>query len=573
MKNLSIQKQLTLAFGALVVLVLLVSTFAVQSLSSLNAKFASYVEGEAKRETLAVNVLNTANRRAIAVRDMVLVRTPADRQAQQAVAVKAHGELQSTLKALKDEVATAPDVGARDRTLVAAIDKVETAYSPVALAIVQLAAADRREEAIDKMNIECRPLLAELIAAADAYIAYTHEQAESKVQAAAAAYAVQRSLLLLVSALTLAIAVGLGWLITRRLLAALGAEPVDLSDAARRVAEGDLGPVRGADTATAGSVLASMGAMQAQLVGLIGQVRGSADSIATASAQIAQGNSDLSSRTEQQAAALQQTAATMDELGNTVRGNADNARQANQLARGASDVAVKGGTVVSEVVATMKGINDSSRQIAEIISVIDGIAFQTNILALNAAVEAARAGEQGRGFAVVAGEVRNLAKRSADAAKQIKTLITHSVEQVAQGSVLVDQAGQRMEEIVGAIQRVSDMVGEISAASVEQSQGVSQVGQAVSQMDQVTQQNAALVEESAAAAESLREQAHHLVQTVAVFRLDNSATHHAAVVDAQPVALRAVPAPRTAARRQPLSVAPKVRLAAAHHGADAWEAF
>ena len=209
----------------------------------------------------------------------------------------------------------------------------------------------------------------------------------------------------------------------------------------------------------------------------------------------------------------------MDQLGTTVRNNADNARQANQLAQGASSVAERGGEVVGRVVETMKGINDSSRQIADIITVIDGIAFQTNILALNAAVEAARAGEQGRGFAVVAGEVRSLAQRSAEAAKEIKALITASVERVDQGSQLVDQAGQTMQEIVGAIRRVSDIVGEISAASTEQSTGVQQIGQAVTQMDQATQQNSALVEQSAAAASSLREQAGRLVEAVAVFRL------------------------------------------------------
>jgi len=248
--------------------------------------------------------------------------------------------------------------------------------------------------------------------------------------------------------------------------------------------------------------------------------------VATASAQIAQGNQDLSGRTEQQASALQQTAATMDELGSTVRNNADNAKQANQLALGASAVAVRGGGVVGQVVETMKGINQSSRKIADIIGVIDGIAFQTNILALNAAVEAARAGEQGRGFAVVASEVRSLAQRSAEAAKQIKVLISASVERVEQGTAQVDQAGRTMEEIVGAIKRVSDIVGEISAASAEQSSGVSQVGEAVTQMDQATQQNAALVEESAAAAQSLQQQAQQLVEAVAIFKLQQDERAH-----------------------------------------------
>jgi methyl-accepting chemotaxis protein len=248
-------------------------------------------------------------------------------------------------------------------------------------------------------------------------------------------------------------------------------------------------------------------------------VRSGAFSIETASAEIAQGNNDLSARTEQQASALEETASSMEELSSTVRQNADNARQGNQLALSASAVAVKGGDVVGQVVETMKGINESSRRISDIIQVIDGIAFQTNILALNAAVEAARAGEQGRGFAVVASEVRSLAGRSADAAKEIKTLINTSVERVEQGTALVDQAGATMTEVVSAIRRVTDIMGEISAASSEQSSGVAQVGEAITQIDQATQQNAALVEQSSAAAESLKGQAQQLVGAVAVFKL------------------------------------------------------
>ncbi len=268
-----------------------------------------------------------------------------------------------------------------------------------------------------------------------------------------------------------------------------------------------------------GLLMRSLAEMQTQLRGLVGNVRSSVDSIQVASSEVATGNLDFSQRTEQQASALQETAASMEQLGSTVTQNADNARQANQLAQGASDVAVKGGEVVGQVVETMKGINDSSRRIADIISVIDGIAFQTNILALNAAVEAARAGEQGRGFAVVASEVRSLAQRSATAAKEIKGLIGASVERVEQGSALADRAGATMTEIVNSIRRVTDIMGEISAASSEQSAGVAQVGEAISQLDQTTQQNAALVEESAAAAESLKDQAQRLVDVVAVFRL------------------------------------------------------
>jgi methyl-accepting chemotaxis protein len=291
-------------------------------------------------------------------------------------------------------------------------------------------------------------------------------------------------------------------------------------EAAYAVAQGDLSKtihVEGKDEVA--QLLHALVDMQSSLGNVVATVRQESEGVATASAQIASGNHDLSARTESQASALEQTAASMEELSSTVKQNADNARQANQLALSASTVAVRGGNVVAQVVETMKHINDSSKRIFDIISVIDGIAFQTNILALNAAVEAARAGEQGRGFAVVASEVRSLAGRSADAAKEIKSLITASVERVEQGNVLVDQAGITMTEVVGSIRRVTDIMGEISAASTEQSLGVSQVGEAVVQMDQVTQQNAALVEEMAAAATSLKSQAQELVQTMAGFIL------------------------------------------------------
>jgi methyl-accepting chemotaxis protein len=304
-----------------------------------------------------------------------------------------------------------------------------------------------------------------------------------------------------------------------RVMRQLGGEPDALKEVAQAVAAGNLATpitLRAGDTT---SIMATLKGMSEALASTVTAVRQNAEQVATASAQIASGNSDLSSRTEEQASSLQQTAASMEQLGGTVRQNADSARQANQLAASSSAVASQGGALVLEVVSTMQNINDSSKKIADIIGVIDGIAFQTNILALNAAVEAARAGEQGRGFAVVASEVRTLAQRSAEAARQIKSLIQASVERVEEGSQQVDRAGATMRDIVASIQRVTDIVAEISAASVEQSSGVAQVGQAVSDLDKATQQNAAMVEESAAAAESLKHQSQQLLQAVAVFKL------------------------------------------------------
>ncbi|MDE2402109.1 MAG: MCP four helix bundle domain-containing protein [Burkholderiales bacterium] len=308
----------------------------------------------------------------------------------------------------------------------------------------------------------------------------------------------------------------MAWLLIRAIIR-------DLSEAVRvadTVAQGDLSSrieVKSQDET--GRLLTSLKRMNDNLITIVGQVRNASDSIATGSAQIAMGNADLSQRTEEQASNLQQTAASMEQLTTTVTQNSDTARQANQLATSASVVATQGGEMVSQVVVTMERITASSRKISDIIGVIDGIAFQTNILALNAAVEAARAGEQGRGFAVVASEVRSLAQRSAQAAKEIKSLISESVKEVEGGSKLVDDAGHTMKDIVTQVKRVTDLIGEISSASSEQSSGIGQIGNAVSQLDQVTQQNAALVEESAAAAESLKHQAAQLAQTVSVFRL------------------------------------------------------
>jgi methyl-accepting chemotaxis protein len=353
-------------------------------------------------------------------------------------------------------------------------------------------------------------------------------------------------------------------------------------EVAKSVASGDLsGDIRVMGNSEITELMGALRDMQTSLVSVVSRVRHGAEGVANASAEIAQGNQDLSNRTESQASALEETAASMQELGSTVRTNADNARQANQQAQHASEVAAKGGEVVAEVVGTMRGINESSSKIADIIGVIDGIAFQTNILALNAAVEAARAGEAGRGFAVVASEVRNLAGRSAEAAKEIKNLIGASVERVEEGTRLVDQAGHTMTDVVGAIRRATDIMGEILAASVEQSSGVVQIGEAVSQIDQVTQQNAALVEEMAAAASALKQQAQDLVQVVSVFRLGTyearSATPTAAVLPGKTAPLkRPTPATLTAPRQVQNLPKPAARQASARAAVDDegnWSSF
>ncbi|NDY93299.1 hypothetical protein G3A44_19070 [Ideonella sp. TBM-1] len=359
----------------------------------------------------------------------------------------------------------------------------------------------------------------EALAALDATVAAHFKAAEAYATQAETEDAQARQWVLALAAGALVAGLGMAGFITARLRAQLGGEPAQAVALAAAVAQGDLATPVHLRPGDQHSVMAQLRAMQQGLARVVRQVREGSEEVATASAEIASGNNDLSARTEQQASALQQTAASMEELGTTVRHNADSANQANALAQEASQVASRGGEAVGEVVETMRRINESSRRIADITGVIDGIAFQTNILALNAAVEAARAGEQGRGFAVVAGEVRTLAQRSADAAKEIKSLIAASVERVEQGTAQVDRAGSTMQEVVGAIGRVSSIVGEISTASREQSSGVQQVGEAVSAMDQATQQNAALVEQSAAAAESLKQQAQQLVQAVAVFRV------------------------------------------------------
>ena len=413
--------------------------------------------------------------------------------------------------------------------------------------------ADNRDEARQKelfvvfykTYLDSRGLFGKAEATLNEIIKLNNGVADASVKEGSAAVVRSESLMLILGLLAAALGIGCAAYITRAIT-----QPINSAvKVAQTVASGDLtSQIEVHTTEETGQLLQALKDMNTSLVSIVGQVRSGTETIATASSEIASGNLDLSSRTEEQASSLEETASSMEELTSTVRQNADNAQQANQLARSASGVAVKGGEVVGKVVQTMDAINDSSRKIVDIISVIDGIAFQTNILALNAAVEAARAGEQGRGFAVVATEVRNLAQRSAGAAKEIKTLIGDSVEAVDAGSKLVAEAGSTMAEIVSSVQRVTDIMAEISLATQEQSSGIDQINQAIGQMDQVTQQNAALVEEAAAAAESLQEQSGQLAGVVSVFKLDGVQAAHAAPARTA-VRPRMAPSPRPAPSR------------------------
>ena len=536
--DMKISTRLKLAFSLIALMLILMGSITLLQTSKLHDSLIDVTERRMEILRDLGHLRDEINHQARASRNVALMTKAGDiRQELE--------QIQSSRKAV-DEIMARLDKdihSEKGRKVLARMVELRKDYKTHTDRYLALIEQEKKEEAISLLLDDVRPIQ---LAYFEAIKEETSNQDETTAQAShdaeAAAGAIEMTVWATGSlSLTMSILLAI-WIIraiTRPIQKAV--------DVARAVAGGDLTlQFDASGTNETALLLKALSDMQASLAKVVGTVRRGAESIETASAEISQSNLDLSGRTEHQASALEQTAASMEQLGSTVNQNADNARQANQLAQSASTVAVQGGTVVAQVVDTMRGISDSSKKIADIISVIDGIAFQTNILALNAAVEAARAGEQGRGFAVVAGEVRTLAQRSAEAAKEIKTLITDSVQRVDHGSILVDQAGATMNDVVNSIRRVTDIMSEISAASVEQGSGVSQIGEAVTQLDQATQQNAALVEEMASAASSLNTQAQDLVQAVAVFRLDANGSHFVATTRKPGPITQAVAAPKAA---------------------------
>jgi methyl-accepting chemotaxis protein len=509
--SLKIGARVALAFGLVVVTIVMLVAAVQVGLFKSGANSRAMGEGvQLQAQVSEIHLMAKDNAIASMV---ILVSTSTDVQAKLSRDIlERDGRIVQGLDSLEKAAVGSEE----DAALIAEVRKRHRTYVGGVKRIVQMVQTGKQAEAAFAADEEMIPMLAPFMAALEKLNARQVRAVQSTGLQNAELIGWTRTIATVAGVVAALLAVALGYWLVQSITRPLR-HAVALADA---VSHGDLtqsAQVAGNDEISV--LMRALCAMQGSLSAVVSKVRQGSDGVASASAEIASGNMDLSNRTEAQASVLEKTDASMAELGSAVRHNADNTRQANQLALQASEVAVRGGEVVGQVVETMRGINESSRKIADIIQVIDGIAFQTNILALNAAVEAARAGEQGRGFAVVASEVRSLAGRSADAAKEIKQLINASVERVEHGTTLVDRAGATMSEVVSAIRRVTDLMGEISIANDEQSSDMSQITEAVMQMDQVTQQNAALVEEMAAAAGGLRNQAQDLVQTVAVFKL------------------------------------------------------
>jgi methyl-accepting chemotaxis protein len=511
MKNWRIGTRLGIGFALVLALLAIVAAIGVFRLQNVGEATQDMVQRSLVKERLAANwLLNTSNN---SVRTFALLKSN-DAEVQdylQKNITQTSALISETQKKLEAMLDT-PE----EQAISAGIKQRRSDYVGLRNTILKLKGEGKMDEAKQLTDQKLIPMLEAYDASIRGMLAHQGERIDRAAESVDALYRSGRVNVIVLAVLALALGAVLAWLLTRSITRPLN-EAVQV---AQTVAAGDLrSEVTVKTRDETGLLMQALQGMNASLARVVGEVRSGTDTIAAASTEIATGNQDLSTRTEEQASSLQQTAASMEELTSTVRQNADNARQASQLAVSASEVAMKGGEVVSQVVDTMGSIHASSQKIVDIIGVIDGIAFQTNILALNAAVEAARAGEQGKGFAVVAAEVRSLAQRSAAAAKEIKALIDDSAGKVDAGAALVGEAGRTMQEVVASVKRVTDIIGEITAASHEQTQGIEQINQAITQMDQVTQQNAALVEEAAAAAQSMQAQTGHLVQAVSVFRL------------------------------------------------------
>ncbi|HSI56568.1 MAG TPA: methyl-accepting chemotaxis protein [Ideonella sp.] len=519
--KMKVGTRLGLGFALVLALLVAVTALGLSEMAQIRSQLGRIVEGSNVQTKLVGGMYDSASNRMMAVRDLVLLGSDDVKVAHE---VARMGEMDTSYTELLAKLAPMvegdPNAAAQKKALLAKIAAAQADSVPLFAKAIELAkardAATATQLLLDKtlaLQVRWLGALNELIDLNDTLSAADNERASRSYEQA------RLGMLLLGGAALLAGAVAAA-LIVRSLLKQLGGEPRTAVRIADRIAVGDLTVEVRVAPDDRSSLMYALKGMRDSLAGIVGEVRGGTETISAAAAQIAAGNLDLSGRTEQQAGSLEQTASAMEELTSTVKQNADNARQANELAASASQVAVHGGQVVGQVVSTMASIDQSAKRIVDIIGVIDGIAFQTNILALNAAVEAARAGEQGRGFAVVASEVRSLAQRSATAAKEIKTLIDDSVRKVSSGSELVQQAGATMGEVVESVKRVSQIVNEISSASHEQSQGIEMVNGAISQMDKATQQNATLVEQATAAARSQQDQAAGLQKAVSVFLLE-----------------------------------------------------